>query len=207
MRVLFLVVALVLIAASLAAFLWGGPGPAGARTQRSMVMGHVRGDLPGSPWAGTVVTLGPEYVILGQDGAFSFAMMPGRYSLKVCCSERFQAIDREVVVGRSDISLDLEPNPLTEVKGRLEIQGGTQVPYGFLISASLQGTNVVDRAATAVDGTFTFHLLPGDWEIRMDNLPAEYKIASITLGEEKVRDRRFTLAKGVTSLALQIGLQ
>jgi hypothetical protein len=41
----------------------------------------------------------------------------------------------------------------------------------------------------------------------MDNLPAEYRIVSITLGEEKVRDHRFTLAKSAASLPLQIALQ
>jgi hypothetical protein len=57
----------------------------------------------------------------------------------------------------------------------------------------------VDRAATAVDGTFTFHLLEGHWEIDMENLPGKYKIVSMT--------RRFTLAKGSASLTLQIAVQ
>jgi len=208
MRVILLSIALALIFASFVAFLWGGAVPGHGRTQRSMVTGQVRGDLPDQPWAGTVVTLGTEYAILGPDGAFSFAMMPGRYNLNVCCSRRFQGINTEVVVVENrDIALNLEANPLTEIQGRLVIQGGIQVPYGYLLSARLDGTNVVDRVTTAVDGTFAFHLLEGNWEIHMDNLPEEYKIVSMTLGEEKVRDRRFTLAKGAGSLALQIALQ
>jgi hypothetical protein len=207
MRFVLLVVALVLIAASLVAFLWGGSAAGNVPWQRYMVTGQVRGDLPGKPWAGAVATLGPEHVILGEDGIFSFAMMPGRYHLNVCCSLDFQAIDRDVTVEKSDIALDLEATPLMEVRGQLTIQGGTQVPYGFIISAALEGTNVVDRVVTAVDGTFTFHLLAGNWEIHMDNLPAEYRIVSITLGEDKVRDRRFTLTRSADSLPLQITLQ
>jgi hypothetical protein len=207
MRVILLGVALVLISASFVAFLLGVSPPGNVRIQRSMVTGQVRGDLPGQPWTGTVVTLGREQTILAADGAFSFAMMPGRYNLSVCCSEHFQAINREVIVEKSDIALDLAVNPLKEIKGRLEIRGGTQIPYGYILSARLDGTNVVDRVTTATDGTFTFHLLEGDWEIQMDNLPSKYKIVSMTLGEEKVRDRRFTLARGGPSLALRIALQ
>ena len=137
-----------------------------------MVTGHVRGDLRGQPREGTVAMLGTERVILGEDGAFRFAVMPGRYHLKVCCSQRFQAIDREVVVEKSDIVLDLDPNPLAEIKGHLEIPERAKVPYELHILAALEGTNVVDRAVAAADGTFTLHLLAGDWEIRVDNLPA-----------------------------------
>jgi len=207
MRVIFLVVALLLISASVVAFLSGGSAAGEVRNQRSLVTGHVRGDLPGNPWAGTVARLGSDWVILGADGIFSFAVMPGRYSLNVCCSERFQAINREIVVEKNDIALTLEVNPLTEIEGRLQIRGGTQIPYGFLVSAALEGTNVVDREATAVDGTFKFHLLAGNWEIHMDNLPVGYKIVSMTLGEEKLRNRRFMLAKGTASLPLQIALE
>ena len=172
-----------------------------------MVTGHVRGDLPGHPWAGTAAMLGPDRVILGEDGAFSFAVKPGRYHLKVCCSPYFQAIDRDVVVEKSDIVLDLQPNALMEIKGRLEIQGRTKVPYGLNVLAALEGTNVVDRAVTAEGGTFALHLSTGTWEIRMDSLPAKYRIASIRLGDKEVRDRKLTLAKGAASLPLRIALQ
>lgn len=172
-----------------------------------MVIGHVRGDMPGTPWAGAVAMLGAERVTLGEDGAFRFAVMPGRYHLKICCSEYFQSIDREVLVEKNDVVLDLTANPLIEINGRLEVQRSTPVPSGFLVTAALEGTNVVDRATTAADGTFTFHLLAGHWEIRVENLPAGYRISSITFGEEKVRDRRITLAKDAASLALQIAVQ
>jgi hypothetical protein len=207
MRVLLLAAALMLMFASFVTFLVGGTAPRRARVHRVLVAGQVRGDLPGQPWAGTVASLGPEYTILGPDGTFSFAVMPGRYNLSVCCSQSFQAINREVVVEQTDIALALEPKPLMEIKGRLVIQGGTQVPYGYILSARLEGTNVVDRVATAVDGTFAFHLMAGNWEIHMENLPTQYKIVSMKLGEEKVRDRRFTLAEGAASLPLQIALQ
>jgi hypothetical protein len=151
--------------------------------------------------------LGSERMILGKDGAFRFAVMPGRYHLKICCSNYFQSIDREVLVEKNDVGLDLTVKPLIEIKGRLEIQRSAQVPSGFLVTAALEGTNVVDRATTEADGTFTFHLLAGNWEIRVENLPAEYRIASITQGENKVRGRRFTVAEGATSLPLQITVQ
>jgi hypothetical protein len=90
MRVTFLVVALLLMSASLLAFLLGSPGAAAdVKAQRSMVRGHVRGDIPGTPWAGAVAMLGTERVILGEDGAFRFAVMPGRYHLDTTC--RFAA--------------------------------------------------------------------------------------------------------------------
>jgi hypothetical protein len=206
MKVIFLVVALLLIGASVAAFLFSG-GPAVEGPHRFFVSGQLRGEVADKPWAGTFAQLGTDNVILGEDGAFKFAVLPGRYRLFVCCSPRFQGINKEVVVEKADVSLDLEVTPLTEIKGQLAIQGGTQVPYGYLISAALAGSNIVDHAETDVDGSFKFHLMQGDWEIRMDNMPPQFKIVSIKLGEEKVADRKFTLAKGAPSLPLQIALQ
>jgi hypothetical protein len=110
-------------------------------------------------------------------------------------------------VEKSDVVLDLTANPLIEINGRLEVQRSTAVSSGFLVTAALEGTNVVDRATTEADGTFTFHLLAGDWEIRVENLPEKYRIASITLGEKKLPGRRFTLAKDATSLPLRIVVQ
>jgi hypothetical protein len=203
MRVFLLIVALVLISASVVAFVWDGSVPVEG-VQRSIVSGRLRWDLADRPWSGAVVSLGTENELLTADGEFKFAMLPGRYRLKICCSVRFQGIDQEVIVGKNDIALDLVATPLTEIAGQLTVQGGAQVPYGYLISAAMDGTNMVDRAATAVDGTFKFHLLEGNWEIRLENLPAEYKVVSMTLGEEKLRDRKFTLVKGAAPLPLQI---
>ena len=207
MRVAFLVVALVLISASVVAFLWIGAPPAAEPVHRSYVSGRVHGKTAGSPWAGTTATLGPEVAILAADGEFKFSMLPGHYRLTICCSVGFQAVEKEVVVEKSDVTVDVEVNPLREIKGSLAIQGGVQVPYGFLISASRAGSNVVAHAETAVDGSFTLHLMEGDWEIHMDNLPPEYKVVSMTLGADKVLNNKFTLAEGAESLPLQIALK
>lgn len=206
MRVFLLVVALVLISASVVAFVWDGSVPVEG-VQRSIVSGRLSWDLSDRPWGGAVVSLGTESEVLAPDGEFRFSMLPGRYRLKICCSVRFQGIDQEVIVEKNDIALKLVAIPLTEIAGRLTVQGDAQVPYGFLVTASMPGTNMVARVATETDGTFKFHLLEGNWELRMENLPAEYRIASMTLGEEKLREGKFTLAKGAASLPLQITVQ
>lgn len=206
MRVFLLVVALILISASVVAFVWDGSVPVEV-VQRSIVSGRIGWDLPDHPWAGTVVSLGTENAIIAPDGEFKFSMLPGRYRLKVCCSTRFQGIDQEVLVEKTDIALNLVATPLTEIAGQLTVQGNAQVPYGFLISAAKAGTNMVARTATEADGTFKLHLLEGDWEIRMENLPAEYKVVSMTLGEDKLRDRKFMLPRGAAPLPLQITIQ
>jgi len=208
MRVLLVTVALALITASLVAFLWGGAGDAQTRVQRSIVSGRVTGEMSDHPWIGSVVELGPERAILSEDGRFSFAVMPGPYSLKVCCSMRFAAISKDLVVGADDIKLDLPVEPLTQIQGHVVIQKSTQVPYGFLVTASRTGTNVVDRAATAIDGTFAFHLMEGLWKASLENLPEGYTLVSMTLGDEKISDGTFQLSKGAPdSLALQITLK
>jgi hypothetical protein len=206
MRVFLLVVALVLISASVVAFVWDGSVPVQA-VQRSIVSGRLTWDLSDRPWGGAVVSIGTENAVLAPDGEFRFAMLPGRYRLKICCSVRFQGIDQEVIVEKNDIALEIMAVPLTEIAGRLTVRGDAQVPYGFLVTASMAGTNMVARASTEADGSFKFHLLEGNWEVRMENLPAEYKIASMTLGEEKLREGKFTLAKGASALPLQITVQ
>lgn len=189
MRVVLLVLALVLIAAAIVASSWDST--ATERVQRSIVTGRVSNEsMRDKPWAGAAVQLGPERQVLAEDGGFQFAMMPGKYSLKVCCSLRFRAIDQEIELnGRDDIDLNLELTPLTRIEGQITIENGTEPPRGFAISVSLDNSNVVDRAMSDIDGEFLFHLSEGTWTLSIDNLPKGYTIASMTLGEERLRGK------------------
>jgi len=208
MRVALLAAALLLIAAAIISSSWEGtPKP---RIQRAIVNGKVTGDsMPDKPWAGASVQLGPERRVLAEDGTFQFAMMPGKYSLKICCSSRFQAIDRELILSSEDIDLNLPLTPLIRIDGIVNIDRGTEPPHGFEISVSLEGSNVVDRATTNNAGQFEFHLSEGKWTLSFDNLPKGYEVESITLGTEPVRDRTLELAEaaGSGSLPLRITLR
>jgi len=125
MRVTFLVVALILIATSVLAFVWIGPTPSpGILSQRVMVIGCVTGDFPDHPWAGTVIRLGSEESILTEDGSFRFAVLPGTHILTVCCSARFQRIYEEIRVTDRDLDVPLSARPLKEIPGRLVVRGG-----------------------------------------------------------------------------------
>ena len=186
MRVILLAVALALIFASVASFVLMGPATATSadRGERALVEGQVTGDFEDRPWVGTVVHLGSEYTILDGDGRFRFAVLPGTYILTVCCSPRFQSIYQELVVSRQDIRLDLVARGLTEIPGQVFVVGGTQIPFGFVVSATQPGTNVVDRATTDIEGKFALHLMDGDWQLQVENLPEGYKLVSIAAGAD-----------------------
>jgi hypothetical protein len=208
MKVTFLVVALILIAAAVLAFVWIPSTTGGIRSQRVLVSGRVTGDLPDHPWAGTVIRLGSEQSILTDDGSFRFAVLPGTYILTVCCSGRFQGIREEITVADRDLDLSLIAHPLKEIPGRLVIRGGEQLAYGFIVSATLDGSNIVERAVTALDGTFALHVMEGDWQVAVENLPEGYTLQSMTFGDQKLRERRLTVASLTEpSLPLQITLQ
>jgi hypothetical protein len=209
MRVVFLVVALLLIAASVIAFVWiRPPVAAGPGLERVWVSGRVTGSFPDHPWAGTVVYLGSEHAVLTQDGRFSFAALPGTHILTVCCSARFQHIYKEVTVTDRRLEIELVAQPLKEIPGRLVIRGGEELASGFIISARHLESNVVDRAVTSLDGTFALHVMEGDWQVAVENLPDGYALRSITLGEHKLRERTLTIGRiDDPSLPLQITLQ
>jgi hypothetical protein len=207
MRRALLVAALLLMTASLVAPLWVGSSRApGLGLQRSLVSGRVIGDFADSPWAGSVVVFGNEQAVLTADGTFSFAMFPGTYPLSVCCSTRFQRIYREISVAGNSQYIELPAEPL------LEITGQVVNPRGFKqavkISAWLIGTNTVERTVIASDGTFTFHVMKGDWQVNFDNLPPGYVLRDMTLDGKEMRDRTFTITSLTgPSLPLQIKLQ
>lgn len=212
MRVVLLILALLLIAAAMVASAWDSTP--NVRLQRSIVTGRVTSDsMRDKPWAGVAVQLGPERRVLAEDGGFQFAMMPGKYSLKVCCSLRFQAIDQEIVLnGRDDVDLNLGLTPLTPIEGKVTIERGTEPPRGFAISVSLENSNIVDRALTDIDGEFLFHLSAGKWTLSIDNLPKGYTVASLMLGGEKLRGQTLELRPDpqqatTTALPLQITLR
>jgi len=216
MRIL-VALACVLIAASVLSFVWAGGSNVEPRIQRAIITGRVSGDgMPDRPWAGASVQLGPDRQVLGEDGRFQFAVMPGAYTLTVCCSLRFQGIDRQLVVDGQDMELDLSLTPLRRVAGLLTIERGVEPPRGFQIAAAREGSNVVDRATTNAEGAFAFHLSEGKWSLSIDNLPEGYRIESMTLDGARIRDSVFevrnnaeaaTIADSNGALALRIDLR
>jgi hypothetical protein len=202
-----LVVALLLMTASLLAPLWvGSSRHSPAVFKASRVAGRLTGDFAEPPWIGNAISFGNELALLRADGAFSFSKFPGTYALSVCCSVRFQRVYREITVDGHDQYIEIPVEPL------LTISGQVVSPRGFKqtvkISAWMIGTNTVDRTMIASDGTFAFHVMQGDWRVDFENLPPEYKLRSMTLDGKELRERTFTIAR-VTgpSLPLRITLQ
>ena len=212
MRKALVVIALFLITAAIVSSSWDS-SPVG-RVQRAIVTGRVSNtSMRDRPWAGASVQLGPERQVLAEDGNFRFAVMPGKYPLKICCSLRFQAIDRELELTGEDVDLNIELTPLTRIEGHVTIERGTEPPRGFTVSASLENSNMVDRAISDIDGEFLFHLTDGKWTLSLDNLPKGYTVASIMIGDQRVQGRTFEIrrdslgAESVVALPLQITLR
>lgn len=212
MKSALLTVALLLMAAALLSPIWVQPTmkmPAPSpRLQRTLVSGRIKGDFKDRPWAGTVLYFGSESMTLKEDGAFDFSVFPGIHILKVCCSNRFQQIYREIHVEDRDLYFELEASPLLKIPGRLETPQGKPLRYSVNLSASLIDTNVVDRTVVASDGSFAFHLSEGEWRIGVDNPNKEYTVASMTFDGVELRDRKLTISdvKG-PSLPLRITLK
>lgn len=163
------------------------------RFGRLYVTGRVSGDFPDHPWAGTTVYFGNEKAKLKESGAFSFSAMPGSHVLKVCCSERFRWIYREVQVVDRDVDLNLTAEPLVAVPGRLLVTVDGAKLSGFKVSAWMVGTNIIETAITLSDGSFALHLTEGTWEVDVDNPPKGMDVTTVSVGEENSDDRRFTL--------------
>jgi hypothetical protein len=211
MKLALLVVAVALISASILVFIGIGPSTAPPRPQseRVLVSGRVVGDdLPDRPWTGTIIYFGSEQAVLTRDGRFRFSALPGTHILTVCCSPRFQRIYREITVADRDIELELVARPLKEILGRLIIRGQPQLAEQVEVSAKLVGSNMVDRTVTAPDGTFAFHLMEGDWQVNVENLPEGYTVHSMTLGGRQLPDGVLKIAGMIdSSLTLQITLR
>jgi len=141
-----------------------------------------------------ILYLGTEALALKEDGRFSFTVTPGTHILKVCCSQRFRQIYREIEVEDRDLYFELEARPLLKIAGQLSTPNEKPVNYALNVSAWLIGTNTVDRTVVQSDGSFAFHLTEGDWRIELDNLRAGYTLHSITLDGVEVRDQQFTIS-------------
>jgi hypothetical protein len=154
------------------------------------------------------VSLGTETKPLAPDGSFSFAALPGVHILRVCCSKRFQSIYREVTVADKNVELELIAEPLREIAGRVLTPEKKPLRTALKVSMWRVGTNRVDRGVVFSDGTFFFHLIKGNWQVQVDNLPADYKVLSITLDGQELQDGKFTISS-VTgpSLPLQVTLK
>lgn len=173
---------------------------------RLYVSGRVTGDFPDHPWAGSTVYFGNDKRKLGEDGTFSFPSAPGKHVLKVCCSERFRWIYREVTVVDRDVEVNLTAEPLVAVPGKVVMLGKGTKLSGYRVTAWLVGTNIVEAAITLSDGSFALHLIEGTWEVDVDKLPEGLGLESVIVGENKADDRRFKLSS-LDSRALPLRIE
>jgi len=196
MKAFLLTVALLLMAAALSTPLWVPRTSSTTTTwsQRITVSGRIKGDFPDYPWTGMLLFFGPERVTLRPDGKFSFSVMPGTYILRMCCSERFRQIYREIEVDDRDLDFELEAEPLLKIEGRLSTPEKKPLKYVLNLSASLVGTNMVDRTFVASDGSFAFHLTEGDWRIELENLREDLTVHSMTFNGVELSDQKLTIS-------------
>ena len=210
MKVALLVLALALMVTAIVttSFVDSPSLPFTHQYARFWVKGKVRGDFPDKPWAGTVAYLGGEKATLTEAGTFQFSRSPGTYILKICCSDRFRWIYREVLILDRDVHLDLVAQPIVDVPGRLIVFDESMRRSQLKISAWLVGTNVIEKAVTLADGSFTLHLVEGKWQVDVDNAPKGHDVEWVSYGGEKVSSRTFTIEdKKSPSLPLQIALR
>lgn len=199
MKAFLLTVALLLMTAALTTPLWvrsstSMPSRPQPRLNKVVVSGRIKGDFTDAPWKGMDLVFGSERTTLREDGKFSFAVMPGTHILKMCCSERFRQIYREIEVEDRELYFELEAQPLLKIAGHVSTPREKPLEYALNVSAWLIGTNTVDRTIVASDGSFAFHLTEGDWRIELDNLREGYVLHSITLDGVEVHDQKFTIS-------------
>jgi hypothetical protein len=176
--------------------------------KRTLVSGRIKGDFPDRPWVGTTIYFGKESAALTDDGTFTFAVPPGTHVLRVCCSHRFERIDRTIEVEDRDLYFELEARALRQISGRVAAPAGKPLKYTLQLSAWLIGTNTVERTIVSSDGSFVLRLSEGDWRVDLDNLKAAHKLQSIRLDGVAVRDRKFKISDvHGPSLPLQITLK
>ena len=210
MKVALLVLALALMATAIVtSTLMNSPSlPFTHKYARFFVDGRVSGDFPDHPWDGTFAYLGAEKIGIGKDGTFQFSRSPGTYILKVCCSERFRWIYKEVTIIDQDVHLELRAEPLIAVPGQVILHHEDLPRAGLKISAWLMGTNILETAVTLSDGSFTLHLIEGKWQVDVENAPKGHGVEWTTFGGEKLSDRTFHLVgKTPTALPLQIAVR
>jgi hypothetical protein len=210
MKVALLVLALALMLTAIVttSFVDGPSLPFTHQYARFWLGGRVTGDFPDKPWAGTIAYLGGEKMTLTEEGTFKFSRSPGTYILKICCSDRFRNIYREVLITDRDVHLELTAQPVVDVPGRLIVLDESVKRSSLRISAWLVGTNVIENAVTLADGSFTLHLVEGNWQVDVDNAPKGHDVEWVTYGDEKVASRTFTIADEKSpALPLQIALR
>jgi hypothetical protein len=210
MRAVLLTFALMLMAAAVSTPLWvpreTSSSPVWKHTPT--VAGRIRGVYTDSPWAGMTLVFGSDRITLKGDGKFSFTVPPGVYILRLCCSNRFRQIYREIEVEDRDLYFELDARPLLKIAGELSTPAERPLKYVLSISAWQLGTNLVDRTFVASDGSFAFHLTEGDWRIELDNLAVDHTLHSMTLDGRYLPDRTFTISDvSGPSLPLRITLK
>src|SRR5262245_61450283 len=120
MKAFLLTVSMLLMAAALSTPWWVRPKRATLqphRSHKSVVSGRITGKFTDAPWTGMLLYLGTEEIALKADGKFSFTVIPGTHILKMCCSQRFRQIYREIEVEDRDLYFELEAQPLLKVAG------------------------------------------------------------------------------------------
>ena len=110
----------------------------------------------------------------------AFVSPPGLYILKVCCSDRFDRIYKEILVEDRDLYFEVEAMPLRQISGRVVTPSGKPLRYTLQISAWLVGTNTVDRTIVSSDGAFVLRLSEGEWRVDLDNLRPAHTLQLIT---------------------------
>jgi hypothetical protein len=210
MRLFLLTIALMLMVAALTSPFWVGRSERVLEpsSPRQRITGRIKGDFPDRPWAGTTVNFGQQKAALTEDGTFSFVSPPGLYILKVCCSDRFDRIYKEILVEDRDLYFEVEAMPLRQISGRVVTPSGKPLRYTLQISAWLVGTNTVDRTIVSSDGAFVLRLSEGEWRVDLDNLRPAHTLQLISLDGVKVRERMLKIptAHG-PPLPLQITLK
>jgi hypothetical protein len=172
---------------------------------------HIRGSVVGNfadhPWAGTAISVGDDQSILKADGKFDLTVPPGRYVVKVCCSERFESIRRGVEVKDGDIDLELQTQPLWEIPGHLIVPEGKPLKRLATIAVRRLYTNSEKTAVVSDDGTFLLRLSTGNWKVRVKDSDPGLALKSISFDLKEVQDQMFTVRNNQKPTLLEITLQ
>ena len=195
MKRALLILSMILMATALTAPFWVQWSTHFPRSPRRLVTGRVGGEFADSPWVGAVVYFGTQRSTLKADGKFRFAVLPGVHVLRVCCSARFEPIQRQVEVKNDDLYLELQVEPLLKIPGHLTIPEGMSSKYVVNVSARRVFTKVVRKAVVAVDGKFTLYLSKGEWRLDLEDSSQGLVLQSITVGGEEIPDRTLTILR------------
>jgi len=205
MKPKLLILSMVLMTASLTAPFWSrwvvGISP------RERLYGRVTGEFADPPWVGAVVYVGRERSTLKADGKFEFALPPGVYVLRVCCSEWFEPIRREIQVKDKDLYVELPVEPLLEIPGRLVVPDGEQLKSPVSVSARRIYTNKVKTAVVSAKGTFSLRLSRGEWKVNLETSNPGLILKSITFGEKEIHDQTLIISSKQERTLLEITLQ